>query len=822
MEASAVRVLGRAAEPRARSVAYADLIGGAQDSQRIEVTGVVHSARFGKAFDRDTLILGLDLGGAEVTVFLQDFSGMEPAKLVDATIRVRGVCGSDFNDRRQFTGAYVLVPSRRDIEVVQPAAEDPFALKAVPLRSALRFGQALHRIKIVGVVTWQDANHALYLQDGSDGIRILTAVRHLIPLGTRVEAVGFPAMGEYSPVLEEGIFRMVGEGTPTPAMRIDAASVLGRGDAFNTSKADGQLVQIEGTVVDRRVQGMETIITVRQGKEVFEAHLAGAEEGAGLGLSAGSLVRFTGVCSVRTDAYRSPTSLVILLRSEADVVVLKKMSWWTPLHTVSVVCGVGEAVLIVALWMVILRHRVEDQTRTIRESEGRFRTLAHHDVLTGLPNRLMLEERIVQCLRDCERTKHFGAVFTIDIDRFKQINDTYGHLTGDECLKIVAARLRGAVRHTDTIARTGGEEFTLVACSLSNREGAAAIANQILSLFRDPVVVLGNEIAVTVSAGCALFPEDGLEAEALRRRSDQALYEAKRTGRNRIVFATDELSAALEQAAGIEVALRDALRLDSFKLAYQPIYDGAGKIRRLEALLRTTDERLSKLGPSAYIPIAESCGLILPIGRWVLQEACRQTTAWQAAGLEVCPVAVNISAAQIQQTNFAEEVLRVLQSFDLEPCLLELELTETCVMTELSTVAEKITRLADAGVTFAIDDFGTGYSSLSRLHELPIEALKIDRSFVDGLEPNSGTCTIIKAVIQIARSLKLQVVAEGIELPEQLDLLRDLGCDLFQGYLMARPLSAEAIAAMLGENRRSVQTVAAACIGEGRLATLAV
>ena len=695
-------------------------------------------------------------------------------------------------------------------------------MATVPVRKALQFGQAMHRVKVEGVVTWQDRDHALYLQDGRDGIRISTAASHVILPGTRVEAVGFPAMGQYSPILKDGIFRMVGDGGPVPAAHLDVADILGRENPFNTSIADGQLVEVEGRVVDSRTQGEERVLTVRQGKAVFEAHLAHAAREAPLDPGAGSLIQLTGVCTVVTDAYRNPVSFNILLRTAADVVVLKRVSWWTPLHSIAVVCGVGEAILIVALWMVILRHRVEDQTRAIRESEGKFRDLAHHDVLTGLPNRLRLDERLSQCLEVCQRTGKLAAIYTIDIDRFKQINDTYGHHAGDECLKMVAARLRGAMRHTDTVARTGGEEFTLVAAMLENRDGATAVANQILSLFRDPVVVLGHEITVTVSAGCALYPEDGTEADTLRRRSDQALYEAKRTGRNRMVFATEELSAALEQAAGIESALREALRANSFKLVYQPIYDGFGVIRRLEALLRTTDERLGPLGPSAYIPVAESCGLILPIGRWVLQEACRQITEWRRAGIAICPVAVNISAAQIQQTNFAEEVLRTLQTFDLEPSLLELELTETCVMTELSTVAEKVTQLARAGVTFAIDDFGTGYSSLSRLHELPIEALKIDRSFVDGLQEHSGTCTIIKAVIQIARSLKLQVVAEGIELPEQFELLRRLGCDLFQGYLMARPLSAEVVASMLERTAVAECGVARDLEGEDRLATLAV
>jgi diguanylate cyclase (GGDEF)-like protein len=804
--ASEVRVLGRAPQPKARPATYADLVGGGLDSERIELQGVVRSAKMAKSFDRDMLLLRLDVGASNVLVYFQDFAGLDYKNLVDATIRIRGVSGTTFNSKRQSIGIYLDVPSRTDMDILQPAGPDPFSAKALPVRNALRFGQKPHRVKVQGVVTWQVPGHMLYLQDGADGIRIQTDANEVMPPGTRIEAVGFPAMGEYSPVLEEGIFRVLGRGTPVTPMRVEAKDVIDRKATFSDAKYDGQLVQIEGKIVETRIQGSEAIVILREGDEVFEARLTLSGEKPNREILPQNVVLVTGICTVLADADRNPASFVILQRSDADIAVLKKAPWWTPLHTVVVVSTVIGLGLLIALWVVILRHRVEYQTRVIRESEGRFRNLAQHDVLTGLPNRLMLEERIFACLDHCQQDNLRAAVFTIDIDRFKQINDTYGHLVGDECLKIVAARLRSAVRSTDTIARTGGEEFTLVAGSLASRDGAAVIASTLMNLFRDPMVAFGHELAVTVSAGCAVYPDDGLASDELRRRSDQALYEAKRTGRNRVVFASRELSAALERAVLIEEALREAMREESFALAYQPIYDGAGGVRRVEALLRATDERLAKLGPAAYMPVAEACGLVLPIGRWVLREACRQIAAWQAAGIAPCPVAVNISAAQLQQAGFADVVLRALGEFALDPRLLELELTETAVMTEISFVAEKMAQLAQAGVTFAIDDFGTGYSSLSRLHELPIGALKIDRSFIERLGVNRGPSTIIQAVIQMARSLRLQVVAEGIEKPAQMAHLREMGCDLFQGYLLAPPLSADAVALAMSASRAAVLT----------------
>jgi EAL domain-containing protein (putative c-di-GMP-specific phosphodiesterase class I) len=310
----------------------------------------------------------------------------------------------------------------------------------------------------------------------------------------------------------------------------------------------------------------------------------------------------------------------------------------------------------------------------------------------------------------------------------------------------------------------------------------------------------GHEIKLTVSIGGALYPDDGTDSETLRKRSDQALYEAKRTGRNRDVFATEELCVSAERATTIEFALREALRSNQFILHYQPIYDSSRTIRRFEALLRTSNDCLARLGPAGFIPVAEVTGLIFPLGRWVIEEACRQIAGWQEQGTFQCPVAVNISAHQITRKGFADEVLATLEHFCIEPRLLELELTETAVMTELLSVAETVARLAAAGITFSIDDFGTGYSSLARLHELPIKALKIDRSFVMNLENDSSYLTIIEAVIQMAKSLDIQLVAEGVEKIEQFTILRDLGCDFFQGYYFSRPVAADQVMRMLAEN----------------------
>jgi diguanylate cyclase (GGDEF)-like protein len=455
---------------------------------------------------------------------------------------------------------------------------------------------------------------------------------------------------------------------------------------------------------------------------------------------------------------------------------------------------------LVILWVVVLRKRVEQQTRIIRASEERFRDLAEHDVLTGLPNRLMLDGRMLLMLEQCAVKQQMAVVLTIDIDRFKHINDTFGHPIGDECLKVVAKRLQSLVRREDTIARTGGEEFTILVGGLNRRESASRIASTILDLFKEPMMLSGNEINISVSIGGALYPADGIDSETLRRRSDQALYEAKREGRNRAVFASDELMGSVAQATMIEIALREGLAANRFRLYYQPIYDSTRTIRRFEALLRTTDPRLMELGPAAFIPVAEATGLIVPLGRWVLEEACRQMAAWQSEGKFNCPVAVNVSARQLSSKGFAGEILDTLRRHCLLPGMLELELTETTAMIELTAIAETVTDLARAGIAIAIDDFGTGYSSLSRLNELPLRTLKIDRSFVKDLEKDGSHYTIILAVIQMASGLNLSVVAEGVETELQYQLLRELGCDYFQGFLFHRPMPAEQVLAVLEAN----------------------
>ena len=420
---------------------------------------------------------------------------------------------------------------------------------------------------------------------------------------------------------------------------------------------------------------------------------------------------------------------------------------------------------------------------------------AQHDTLTGLANRMLLEERAQQALARSARDGTKMAILTIDVDRFKQVNDTYGHLVGDECLKGVASRLASRVREADTLARTGGEEFTVLIGGLSSTRSAQAAAASLLGTLEKPLALSGNEIAVSVSIGIALYPDDGADLETIRKRSDKALYEAKRMGGARAILTTEEQAGETQSAINIESALRDALQNGGLELVYQPIFNAAGHLARVEALVRGRGEYLRKVGPGGFIPVAEESGLIVSLGRWVLEEACRQMAVWRERNLPAFEFAVNISARQLVQADYTDLVLRTLDRYNIPPELLHLELTETTLMRDFSTMARIMKQLSDAGVMFSIDDFGTGYSSLARLSELPISTLKIDRSFVTKLLESDTAVGIVRAIINMSRHLRLEAVAEGVERADHIKLLLGLGCHLFQGFYLSRPLTPEALEA---------------------------
>ena len=437
-----------------------------------------------------------------------------------------------------------------------------------------------------------------------------------------------------------------------------------------------------------------------------------------------------------------------------------------------------------------------------KASEEHVRYLAHHDALTGLPNRMMMMERLEHALAHAHRQNQMLAVMFIDIDRFKSINDSLGHAQGDELLKIVAQRLTAGVREDDTVARLGGDEFIVILEVVAGLEDAVVVAEKLLNLMSQPVMLDRQNMVVTSSVGISIYPNDGDNADTLIKHADTAMYRAKEQGRNNYQFYTVDMNIRARERLTIESSLRYALERNEFQLYYQPQVDlRTRRITGMEALLRWQHPDHGLIQPSRFIPIAEETGLIIPIGEWALRTACFQNKAWQNAGLPCLHVAVNLSARQFKQANLLQMVKQALADSGLEPRYLELEITETIAMEHADETIDKLKALKAMGVTISMDDFGTGHSSLSYLKRFPIDTLKIDQSFVKDVLFDSQDAAIAAAITTMARGLKMKVVTEGVETQEQVGFLREHDRDEVQGYFFSLPLPAKAFADLLGSER---------------------
>jgi diguanylate cyclase (GGDEF)-like protein/PAS domain S-box-containing protein len=440
---------------------------------------------------------------------------------------------------------------------------------------------------------------------------------------------------------------------------------------------------------------------------------------------------------------------------------------------------------------------INDVTDLIRYQE-QLEYQANYDSLTRLPNRNLLRDRLEHALVVARRQHQGVAVVFLDLDGFKNVNDTLGHSVGDRLLRVVSERLARCSRTSDTVARHGGDEFVIVMTDTVDEQSLIAWMERVRSSIAEPVWLDGTELYVGCSMGASLFPQDGDDAETLMKKADLAMYRAKDMGRNTFQFYQPEMNASAGARLNLERRLRRALRDDEFLLHYQPQVDiGSGQIVGIEALVRWSDPEDGLVLPSSFIPVAEECGLIGPLSEWVLREACRQNKAWQDEGLPPARVSVNLSARVFQQRDIAKLVMQVLAETGLEPRYLELELTESTIMRNAEEAVSMLNELHALGIGLAIDDFGTGYSSLSYLKRFPVDRLKIDRSFVSDIGVSGDDETITSAIIALAHSLKLQVIAEGVETLAQLDFLKARACDEMQGFYFAKPLSTAAISELL-------------------------
>jgi len=487
---------------------------------------------------------------------------------------------------------------------------------------------------------------------------------------------------------------------------------------------------------------------------------------------------------LQQDTATTLTPGTILVRRDGSEVAIEDST--TPIHD-----SYGN----LAGAVMVFRDITATQAMAVKMSH-----LAQHDFLTNLPNRALLNDRIAQAIGLAKRRETHLAVLFLDLDNFKHINDSLGHALGDMLLKSVTERLCACVRSSDTVSRQGGDEFVILVTDDKSAENAAFTAEKLLKSLATPHSINGHELYVTTSIGISSYPADGTDADTLIKNADTAMYQAKEKGRNNFQFFKPEMNVRAVERQVIEANLRLAMIRNEFSLHYQPkINLESGAITGAEALLRWDHPQWGMVPPIRFIGIAEDCGVIIPLGRWVLREACAQTKKWQDAGLTIAEIAVNISAVEFRRQDFVDAVRTILQETGLSPCCLQLEITESVLMRNAESSIAILQQLKEMGIQLAIDDFGTGYSSLSYLNQFPIDVLKIDQSFVHeiGAAKAGGDGIIVSAVIAMGNSLKQKVIAEGIEKQGQLSFLKAQHCEEGQGYIFSRPLAAEQFAKML-------------------------
>lgn len=439
---------------------------------------------------------------------------------------------------------------------------------------------------------------------------------------------------------------------------------------------------------------------------------------------------------------------------------------------------------------VLVFHDVSDKRNLMKELEHQ----AHHDALTGLPNRLHFNQDLNQALAKAKRTRGKLAVMFLDLDRFKLINDTMGHSLGDLLLNVVAERIRETLREGDTLARQGGDEFLVLLPEICHEQDVVAVSDRILEVFSQPLILDGNEVYMSTSIGISLYPVDGSDIETLVKQADTAMYYAKEQGRNNYQFFTAGLNIKVNDRLSIENSLRKGLERGEFVLHYQPQVDlESGFIVGMEALIRWNTADRGIISPATFIPIAEETGLIVPIGEWVLRTACAQNMAWQEQGYPLLRMAVNISARQFREPNFINLVAGILQEIGMDPQWLELEITESIAMENGEASVEMLSSFKELGIRISIDDFGTGFSSLNYLRRMPIDTLKIDQSFIRDISTGENGKEVVTAIIQLAKNLRLKVIAEGVETNTQWSFLKNKQCNEIQGFLFSKAVTSEEV-----------------------------
>jgi diguanylate cyclase (GGDEF)-like protein len=826
-----------------------DALSGGLDSKFVEVEGVVHSIYGHENPNHLNFDIYSPLGRIHVSTAPNFGSINTIQNLQDTRIRVRGVCSTLFNSRRQLVGFQLTVSSFKDVQVLDRGDPDPFSSNTLPISELLTFSSHArfdHRVKVIGSVTALGPDF-FYIQDQTAGLQV-QGDTHGLKLEDSVAVVGYAEPGGYSPVLTDATVRTLRHDVAIEAPHITAEALTG--GAF-----DSRLVTIDGRLLSVISSLDSKTLVLESGGRTFNAELQIlTPTDPSPVLEEGSVLRLTGICSAQVDPHAKYLLLThervgfkILVRSPRDVVILRAASWWTLSHAAIVLLVLLIAVLATFGWVMLLQQRIRKQTVALRQAsqkakaidellstmqdvtlqqdfsrhvtvpesgeiaplaiefnkmlselqmretakqkaEDKLQHQALTDELTGLPNRRLLSDRLSQTLAIAKRERNIVGILYLDLDGFKLVNDSLGHMVGDTLLRLVSERLRERIRHSDTLARLGGDEFTVVLTKLASIDDAARVAQSLLDVLAKPFLIETHEITISASIGISLFPEHGVEAADLLQQADSAMYTAKRNGKNQLTYYSVELGSLVRERLSLENQLRGAISRGEISAHYQPEFDiVTGRLIRFEALARWTHPTLGMISPSKFIPIAEETGLIIPLGAYIMESACAEAVKWQTLSSAPIQVAVNVSSLQFMRETFVEEVKAVLGRTGLSPRLLQIELTESVMLSGPERAAEIMKTLRSFGISVAIDDFGTGYSCFSYLPRLPFNALKIDRSFVKELESRAETKAMVQSLVALAKNLSMQVIVEGIETQEQLSLVRKLGGNEVQGYLLGRP-----------------------------------
>jgi diguanylate cyclase (GGDEF)-like protein len=800
VEQPVVKVRGQSQVPRnAPRVTLPQLLSGSEDGQWIEIEGVVHAVR---ATDKNA-ILDIATAGGPVSATTMREAAADYIHLVDSRIRLHANAAPLFNGHLQMVGVHLYFPDLRQVQVIQPAPIDPFSIPVKPIDNLLQFTpreDLPHRARVEGTVTLQWPGRMLCIQQFSDGLCIQTEQTSLVSAGDKVDVVGFPAISDFKPTLEHAIFRIAGNGVLSPPAQVTAAQAI-------SGDYDSALVRIDGELIGVDRTASDPTLLLRIGSLVLPSILPKGPSGPDISaLKEGSQLRITGICSVQVDAQTTLSreggvrlkSVHLFLRSLDDVEVLKTPSWWTPAHTLELLGIVAALALAAVFWVLILRHRVEEQTQVIRRNEDRLRHVSQHDALTNLPNRILLTDRLNMALERCRRFQAGLGLLMVDLDRFKEVNDSLGHQAGDQLLCEVATRIRTSVRKTDTVARIGGDEFVVLLPDLQSPAEAETIAGKIVVSVSAPIHLGQAEAPISVSVGVCTYPLGGSDSAALLENVDIAMYQAKAKGRNGFQVYTPDMAQASQNKLELEFAMKRAIGLREFQLCFQPIFSvETGKPMGLEASLFWKDRHLGVVPPAQFLPLAEETGLSVPLGEWTLSEACLQVAQLERQLGRRLLLVLPVASRQLQSPGLVKAIESALAASGRPANLLQISLSENLLLQASLRASLTLKKIRGLGVLLAIDDFGSGSSRLASVGRFGVDHLRIGSSFVLDCVADPKSAAVTRAIIAMARGLGLETVADGVETAAQLQFLRDAQCTFAQGSYFSPPATQAELATTL-------------------------